>query len=90
MQDPGRLIPPEDLAPRLPAESTVAERIAAWIDLVDATDEIYLATLRARGLSEAEVKEAYRENYARWAEEHDRRNHRILTVLDRARAANGR
>ncbi len=55
-----------------------------WFDLVDATDEIYLATLRSRGLSEAEVLVAYRENYARWVEEHDRRGLQMLANFNRS------
>jgi len=82
MTNSGELIPPPDRAATVPAGTTVAERIAAWFDLVDATDEIYLATLRSRGLSEAEVMAAYRENYARWVEEHDQRAFAMLAVLN--------
>ena len=74
-----QLIPPPELAPSVPADATREECIAAWLDLLDATDEIFLANLRGQGLSPAEIEAAYRECYARQVEEHDRTVHRMLT-----------
>ena len=77
------LIPPPELAPGAPPNTTPAQRIAMWFDLVDATDEIQLALLRARYATEAEVMAAYRECYAQWVAEHDRKNLRMLKEFDR-------
>jgi hypothetical protein len=79
MKKPQRLIPPPELAPLVPQSASREECIAAWFDLVDATDEILLANLRSRGLSEAEALAEYRRDYARWVEEHDRKVRHMLT-----------
>ena len=89
MKEPHRLIPPCEIAPSVPPSASREECIAAWFDLVDATDEILLANLRSRGLSEDEVRDEYRRAYARWVQEHDRKVMRILTELHR-RAQHGR
>jgi len=87
---PGRLIPPPELAPGPPEGATREQCIAMWFDLVEATDQIFLATLRSRYKTEAEVEAAYRENYARWAEEHDRTVVRMFTELNRRLHHDGR
>jgi hypothetical protein len=79
MPEPYRLIPPPELAPSVPSSASREECVAAWFDLVEATDEILLANLRSRGLSEAEVLAEYRRDYARWTEEHDRKVRHMLT-----------
>jgi hypothetical protein len=86
----GNLIPPPDLAAGPPANTTPEQRIAMWFDLVDATDEVQLALLRARYSSEAEVMAAYRESYAQWAAEHDRRNLHMLEEFNRRCPPHGR
>ena len=83
MKEPDRLIPSPEMAPSVPPSASREECIAAWFDLVDATDEILLATLRSRGLSEDEVRAEYRRIYARQVEEHDRTVRRMLTELHR-------
>jgi hypothetical protein len=79
MTEPNQLIPPPELSPSVPATASREECIGAWFDLVDATDEILLANLRSRGLSEAEVLAEYRRDYARWVEEHDHKVRHMLT-----------
>ena len=78
MQETDRLIPPEELSPTIPRGVSREECIAAWFDLLDATDELFFARLRSQGLSEAEIRSAYRANYARWVEEHDRKVEHML------------
>jgi|SRR5579863_2921929 len=87
---PERLIPPPELAPGPPAGATREQCVKKWFDLVEATDEIYLAALRSRCKSEAEVEAAYRESYARWVEEHDRKNLHMLTQFNRRFHQHGR
>ena len=60
-----------------------------WFDLVDATDEIFLATLRGRGLSSIDVEAAYRDCYARQVAEHDRTVRQMLQRLNRQRMNHG-
>ena len=79
----GQLIPPPELAPGPPAGATREQCIEMWFDLVDATDQIFLAALRSRYQSEAEVDAAYRECYARSVAEHDRTVYHMLTEMSR-------
>jgi hypothetical protein len=83
------LIPAPDLAPAPPAGVTREQRIAMWFDLVDATDEIQLAMLRARYHTEAEVLAAYRVAYANRVAEHDRTVRHMMTEFDRRCHAHG-
>jgi len=87
MHETGRLIPSEDLSPSIPRGASREECIAAWFDLLDATDEILFARLRGRGLSEAEIQSVYRGIYARWVEEHDRK---VQHMLSRGMPSHGR
>lgn len=86
----GELIPPPELAPGPPVGASREQCIEMWFDLVEATDQIYLAALRSRYKTEAEVEAAYRENYARWVEEHDRTVFRMFTALNRRQQSHGR
>lgn len=79
----GRLIPPPELAPGPPKGASREDCIAMWFDLVEATDQILLAALRSRCKTEAEVAAAYRESYARWVEEHDKKVRQMMTAFDR-------
>jgi hypothetical protein len=60
-----------DLAPEVPEGLTAEQRIALWVDLLDACDEFLLAGLRREVGPEGDVEEAYRHWYARQMEEHD-------------------
>jgi hypothetical protein len=71
------------MAPSVPESASREECIAMWLDLIDATDEIFLANLRGQGLSPAEVEAEYRACYARQVEEHDRTVRHMLTEFDR-------
>jgi hypothetical protein len=83
MDDTGRLIPRPEMAPSVPESASREECIALWFDLIDATDEIFLANLRGQGLSPAEVEVAYRECYARQVEEHDRTVRHMMIEFNR-------
>ena len=85
----GQLIPPPELAPGPPAGATRQQCVEMWFDLVEATDQIFLAALRSRCKSEAEVEAAYRESYSRWVEEHDRTVLHMFTVLNRRQQSHG-
>jgi hypothetical protein len=54
-----------------------------WVDLVEATDEILLAALRSRYKTPEEVAAAYRQIYAYWVEEHDKKVLHMMNEFDR-------
>ena len=87
MHETGRLVAPKELSPSIPRGASREECVAAWFDLLDATDEILFARLRGRGLSEAEIQSVYRDIYARWVEEHDRK---VQQMLSRGTPSHGR
>jgi hypothetical protein len=72
------------------APVTHEQSIAAWIDLVEATDQILLAALRTRHATEAEVEAAYRACHQRQIEEHDRGVREMLIQFDRRWCQHGR
>ncbi|MFN0056784.1 MAG: hypothetical protein ACKV0T_31960 [Planctomycetales bacterium] len=84
-----RLVPPADEAPAPRASADRTQCIAAWFDLVEATDQILLAALRSRYRTEAEVEAAYRLCHQRQIEEHDRKVHQMLLNYNRRRMHHG-
>ena len=42
-----QLIPPPELAPSMPEESSAEQRVAAWVDLMNASEQFVLAGLAA-------------------------------------------
>ena len=70
MADP--LIPPADLAPTVPEDSTPEECIALWVDLMNACEQFVLTGLRREIGPEGDLRAAYRRWYAEQMEEHDR------------------
>ncbi|MSR60705.1 MAG: hypothetical protein EXS05_24210 [Planctomycetaceae bacterium] len=86
---PARWIPPADESPAPRAAADRTQCIAAWFDLVEATDQILLAALRSRNRTEAEVEAAYRVCHQRQIEEHDRKVHELLLNFNRRRKHHG-
>ena len=87
LHETGRLIPSEELSPSIPRGASREECVAAWFDLLGATDEILFARLRSQGLSESEIQSVYCGIYARWVEEHDRK---VQQMLGRGMTSHGR
>lgn len=67
-----QLIPPPEADPAVPAAASREQCVAMWLDLVEATDQILLSTLRSTLGSEAEARAAYRRCYEEQMREHDR------------------
>lgn len=86
----GRLIPHVDESSVSRAGADRTQCIAAWFDLVEATDQILLAALRSRHKSEAEVEAAYRRCHERQTEEHDRKVQQMLLNFNRRQEQHGR
>lgn len=75
------LIPPPGLEPTLPQNTSPDQRIAAWIDLMDATNELLLAGLRREVGPDGDLREAYRRWLAGYRGEHDKANMRMMEKL---------
>jgi len=67
----GQLIPPPELDPPVRSGRTPAERIAHWVEVTNAAEAFFLAGLRRRVSSDAELRKAYRQSYAEQMREHD-------------------
>ena len=80
---------PEELAPQVPEESTPQERIAMWVDLMNACDELVLAGLRREIGPDGDLRAAYRQWYAAQMEEHDRMIVHLAVRLGRCGGGHG-
>ncbi|MDA1049959.1 MAG: hypothetical protein O3C40_05700 [Planctomycetota bacterium] len=67
----GQLLPHPELGPPLHPHLTSKQRIAAWIDLMEFGDELFLAGLSLRSKRDQDPLAAQRESYARHMEEQD-------------------
>jgi hypothetical protein len=74
---------PADLGPQVPPDATPAECVEAWLDLMNACDELLMAGLRREVGPDGDVRAAYRRWYWQQMEEHDRAMYRMLERLDR-------
>jgi hypothetical protein len=81
---------PPDLSPPPPKHLTREQRIAVWVDLMDACEQFLLAGLRRKVGPEGDVQAAYRRWYAEQMEEHDRTIFRMLENLGRREKDHGR
>ena len=79
----GELIPPAELAPRVPKDATPEMCIAMWIDLMNACEKFLLAGLRRQIGPEGDIVAAYRQWYAEQMEEHDRTMVRMVKEFNR-------
>jgi hypothetical protein len=81
-----QLIPPPELAPPSVKHLPLAKRIEIWAQLVDETDALVRAGLRAKIGPEGDLEQAYREWYARRAEENRQDLYAFAERLDRLEA----
>ncbi len=84
------MIPPPELAPPSVKHLPLAKRIEIWAQLVDETDALVRAGLRAKIGPDGDLEQAYREWYARRAEEHRQALYQFAANLERREAANGK
>lgn len=78
----GQLIPPPDIAPRVPKLATIEQRIAIWCDLMHLGEEFLLSGLRRKAETETDIKELFRQWYEKQMQEKDR------TVIEMANRFN--
>jgi hypothetical protein len=67
----------------------VAQRVAVWADLVDATEAFLLAGLQRKAGPGGDLRAAYREWNARQQAERDARQFQFLQNLSRREASRG-
>jgi hypothetical protein len=85
-----QLIPPPDLAPPSIKHLPVEKRIQWWATLVDEGDALIKAGLRARIGEGGNLQAAYQAWYARYLEEHDRRQISFAENLTHRERDNGK
>ena len=61
-----------DLSPQIPDHVTPTQRIAIWLDLLDASEKFLLAGLRREIGPDGDLKAAYRQWYKEQMKEHDK------------------
>ncbi len=74
---------PAELASPVLDHTTPQQRIALWLDLVEACDQLVLAGLRREIGPSGDLRAAYRRWYAERMEEHDRMILRLAAGLNR-------
>ncbi len=85
-----QLIPPPELASPSIRHLPLEKRIELWADLVDESEAMLLAGLRARIEADGDLQAAYREWYARRMEEHDRQQIRFAEKLSHLEQEDGK
>jgi hypothetical protein len=80
---------PDDLSPIIPDHVSVEQRIALWVDLMNAGEQFLLAGLRREIGPDGDLEAAYRQRYAEQREEHDRAVLHMMEVLSRAKESHG-
>jgi hypothetical protein len=85
-----QLIPPPGMESSLPDHLTPDQRVAAWVDLMDTTEEFLLAGLRREVGPGGDVREAYRCWWAQQMEQHDRAMRLMAENLYRRGIRHGR
>ena len=84
-----QLIPPPELAPPSVKHLPLAKRIELWSALVDENEALLLSGLRAKIGPSGDLKQAYREWYARRMADHDRMLAAFAENLSRGELRNG-
>lgn len=91
---PDQLLPPADQFHALPDHLTMDERVAAYVDLLEASEQMLIAGLRStlgqgRAVPEDELREAVRQVYERQSEDHYLSLVRLAERLNKLEAGHG-
>jgi hypothetical protein len=84
-----QLIPPPDLAPPSVKHLPLEKRIEIWAALVDESDALVRAGLRAKIGPDGDLQAAYRDWYARQMTEHEQVLYAFAERLTEIEAAHG-
>jgi len=85
-----QLIPPPEFAPPSVRHLPLEKRIELWAKLVDESEAMLVAGLRARIGAEGDLQAAYRQWYSRRMEEHDRQQVRFAERLSHLEQHDGK
>ena len=78
--------PPEaDFAPKVPPDATPQQCVAAWLDLLDATEQLLLAGLRREIGPNGDLEAAYRQ----WQRARNEEHYQMLVKMRERIAARG-
>ena len=77
------LIPPPELAPPIPHDTTSEQRIALWVDLMNTCEKFLLAGLRREIGPDGDLEAAHRRWYEQQMEEHERTLIRMMEAFER-------
>lgn len=85
----GELLPPPDLAPPVPHDTTFQERLDLWVDVMNTCEQFLLAGLRREIGPDGDLDAAYRRWYEERMEEHDRDMLHLLAEMHRRQGPHG-
>jgi hypothetical protein len=85
-----QLIPPPELAPPSVKHLPLEKRIELWEQLLDESEALVRAGLRAKIGPNGDLEAAYRAWYSRRMDDHDRMQATLAANLSRREAGNGR
>jgi hypothetical protein len=85
-----QLIPPPELAPPSVKHLPLEKRIELWDQLLDESEALVRAGLRAKIGPHGDLEAAYREWHLRRMDDHDRMQAMRAANLNRREAGNGR
>lgn len=80
---PHELLPPPGLDHPLPKNLTAAQRVAIYVDLLETTEQMLIAGLKARMPPGSDIREAVRRVYERQSAEHVASLERIAERIHR-------
>ena len=84
------LHPVTDLSAPTTVHHTSGQRISVWLELLDDTDTLVRSGLRAKIGQSGDLRQAYRDWYARQMKQHDRDQVRLLENLNRCEKRHGK
>jgi hypothetical protein len=85
----GELIPPPELDHPLPPNLTQEQLVAIWLDLLETSEQMLIAGLKATLPPGADIREAVRQVYEERSREHLEGLVRIAERLNEIEARNG-
>lgn len=83
------LLPPVEFDHPLPAAMTVEERVLLWLDLLDASEQMLIAGLKATAPAGSDVNLLLQQWYDNYAREKMRVYERMSRRLEQAEAGHG-
>jgi hypothetical protein len=78
-----------DLMPSIPDNTTPEQRIAIWLELLDANEQFLLAGLRRETGPDGDLKAAYRKWHKKQMDEHDKMMFHLMEELSKREGKNG-